>query len=219
MVFSGARAPIAALILAAPLLVLRLHVPQRPLSAWFSITAVLVASSSLALLANSWLAAVIAVFRRSVFGVTAGGGGSLYLADRDVIFLDAVRQFVAAPIGGIGLGSYRGPFGEEYPHNIILNYAVDGGVLPLLLMGAIAAIGVSRLFLTRVPEAYGSLCMSAYFFGGSFFAGSYYDARGMWLFLLLGLIPIWRIRVRRCFQRSGFASTLRDNRASSVAGR
>jgi hypothetical protein len=153
---------------------------------------------------NRWLryagiASVVVVFFWSSMGIAiltdfiasnltpqvGSEGPALYLADRDVIFADAWSRFLAQPLGGLGIGSYLGPWGEFYPHNLLLSLAVDGGVFAL--SGGVLLLGAGFLLAVRVrvAEARFAVAAALFFLCASLFAGAYYDARFVWVFLLL----------------------------------
>jgi O-antigen ligase len=117
----------------------------------------------------------------------AGAAGGVYLAGRDVIFADAWRQFSANALGGLGIGSYIGPFGEQYPHNLLLSYAIDAGAVALLCAVVAIGAGFRGLLGQRTAPAGAALSAATFFAVTSCFAGSYYDARFLWIFLLFGL--------------------------------
>lgn len=131
-----------------------------------------------------------------VFGGDAVRAPGIYLADRDVIFQNAWNHFMDNVFTGSGLGTYAGPFGELYPHNLVLNFAVDGGVVSLMLAVVMLATGLLRILRCNVPAALLCGALAVFFVVGSLFAGTYYDARSGWLFLLIGLLCIdewsWR---------------------------
>lgn len=195
MVLSGARAPGLALLCAVFLLSLRSMANRsRRLNSSLAFFAI-VGCALIALGISGSLTLILDVLEQSLF-VSRGGRTTIYLADRDVIFKDAWEQFLENPLGGVGLGNYVGPFGEAYPHNIVLSYIIDGGVAALLILLVIAGFAAWSLLTTVNPERYASLCMSLYFLICSLFAGSYYDARGAWVFLMASLVPVVRARVR-----------------------
>lgn len=113
--------------------------------------------------------------------------GQLYYADRDVIFRDAWTRFTASPWIGAGLGSYYGPFSEEYPHNLFLSFAVDGGLAPLVLASGCALLPFVGWMRSKSRESSFAYAAAFFFLVVSFFAGAYYDARWFWLFSLLGM--------------------------------
>lgn len=109
-----------------------------------------------------------------------GAPEAIYLADRDVIFKHAFSTAVQHPAAGLGVGSYRGPFGEEYPHNLLLTYAVDAGIVAVgLLLAFIVHFGW-RSLRARADWSVGAATAGMFLLVASLFAGSYYDARVFW---------------------------------------
>jgi O-antigen ligase len=116
----------------------------------------------------------------------------IYLASRDMIFADALQQFVNSAYGGLGLGVYRGPFGELYPHNMLLGYAVDAGFLGLTGLAISILWPLILLVRARARAANVAVTGALFFLLASLFAGSYYDARFVWVFMLLGMFFVYR---------------------------
>jgi O-antigen ligase len=134
--------------------------------------------------------AALVAFALSNINVTGGDASSagIYLADRDTIFLTAWDGFSSNILSGSGIGTYVGPFGELYPHNIALNFAVDGGIVSLVGFFLVVSWPVVRIIRTADAWAIGALSAGLFFLVASFFSGTYYDARFVWVFLLLGLL-------------------------------
>jgi O-antigen ligase len=118
----------------------------------------------------------------SIFGPPGGSGGAqgVYLADRDVIFSHALSTFMESPISGLGVGTYRGPFGEEYPHNLLLAYAVDAGIVAVLMFSGLLLCFAFLAFRARSPLEIFAVAFAVFTLVASMFAGSYYDARMFW---------------------------------------
>jgi O-antigen ligase len=121
-----------------------------------------------------------------------------YDSGRSAILVDAWRLFVEYPVAGAGLDGYFGAIGHlagfEYPHNLLLATAAEGGLIgfALLLLGlASAAI---QLFRRRPLEAntLGFALCGAFMFTAAMFSGDYYDSRFIWFFL--GLATIGALR-------------------------
>ncbi|MFI5892307.1 O-antigen ligase family protein [Actinoplanes sp. NPDC051513] len=120
-----------------------------------------------------------------------------YTSDRDVLYTKGFWLFLERPIVGVGVhGFYAvtnlGP-GEKYVHNLPLAVAVEGGAVGLLLLllafwgprHEYAAIPRARRPLEARVSAYSAI----FILGASFFSGDYYDARLLWIFLLLAAVP------------------------------
>ncbi|MCC7257962.1 MAG: hypothetical protein IT486_06290 [Gammaproteobacteria bacterium] len=132
----------------------------------------------------------------------------LYLADRDLIFSSAWQSFLDSFFTGAGLGSYTGPFGEIYPHNLLLNLADDAGIGAMVIFVVLLVWPVSRLVRSRDPLSVLALANAAFFFLVSMFAGTYYDSRFIWIFLLLGLLQIENGKGRPKFVVAGTDKSL-----------
>jgi len=118
-------------------------------------------------------------------------------AGRDVLYEKGLGLFLEQPIVGVGVhGFYAitdlGP-GEKYVHNLPLAVAAEGGAIGLLLL--LAALWALRRVYAEVPGRERTLSGRAaaycgiYILSASFFSGDYYDARLMWIFLLLAAVP------------------------------
>jgi len=95
---------------------------------------------------------------------------------------------------GVGLDGYYGLLGQysgtEYPHNLFLASAAEGGLLGVTLV-AVAVIALIRVALKRRP-----LSLNTLFAGlagilllvASQFSGNYYDSRMMWFFFVLAAV-------------------------------
>lgn len=133
-----------------------------------------------------------ALIRFALSNITASGNdassSAIYLADRDTIFLTAWESFLSNALSGGGIGTYVGPFGELYPHNLVLNFAVDGGIPGLAGVVVLLAWPVARIISTNNAWAIGALSAGLFFLIASLFSGTYYDARFIWIFFLLGLL-------------------------------
>lgn len=114
---------------------------------------------------------------------------NLYFADREFLFPMAWGIFLEHPICGAGLGGFEQITGYNYPHNLILNIAAEGGIIGLGLFGMVFLLLVVRWFHPRNMEHNISFYLGIFYFIASMFAGTYYDAKLMWLFFLLYMIP------------------------------
>lgn len=95
---------------------------------------------------------------------------------------------------GAGLDGYYGLIGQmvgyEYPHNLILASAAEGGLVAVVLLGlAWFAFGMSwRRERPRSLEVLFYRNAALFILVASMFSGSYYDSRLMWLFLGLAAL-------------------------------
>jgi O-antigen ligase len=135
-------------------------------------------------------------FIASVWSPSAFGTEEVYYADRDGIFLEAIGIVQDHPWTGLGLGTYvtgccgftGRSIGSVYPHNLALNVGVDLGIggLCLLTLLLLNVYGLTRFGGHPVQAAgAGVVILHACV---SMFAGSYYDARFVWILACLGIM-------------------------------
>jgi O-antigen ligase len=95
---------------------------------------------------------------------------------------------------GVGLDGYYGLLGQysgaEYPHNLFLASAAEGGLVGITLV-AVAIIALIKAALKRRPISVNTLF--AWLAGilllvASQFSGDYYDSRMMWFFFVLAAV-------------------------------
>jgi O-antigen ligase len=122
--------------------------------------------------------------------------GQGYASSRDVLFQMALRIFLQRPILGTGLNGFHTVtdlgFGERYVHNLPLSIAAEGGFVGLVLLlvawlglwHAYAAVPLRERSLEARVAAYCGIFIGA----ASLFSGDYYDARLMWILLLLAAV-------------------------------
>ena len=107
------------------------------------------------------------------------------------------RWLKSGTVAGSGLGTYLGPFGRTLAlDNLALNFAVDGRVLGLLGFVVVLYWPIQRIIRSRDSLALGALMSGLFFLVASLFAGTYYDARFMWVFLMLGMLCVDQPRVK-----------------------
>ncbi|KUL42100.1 hypothetical protein ADL15_02045 [Actinoplanes awajinensis subsp. mycoplanecinus] len=129
--------------------------------------------------------------------------GQGYASQRDVLFRMALQIFLQRPILGAGLNGFHTVsalgFGERYVHNLPLSIAAEGGSAGLVLLVA-AWVGLWRAYQSQ-PLAERSLEARTAAYCGIFigatclFSGDYYDARLMWILLLLAAVRPARARL------------------------
>jgi O-antigen ligase len=112
-----------------------------------------------------------------------------YDAQRLFFFASAVETFRDHPVWGIGLEGFRHTNElQEYVHNLILQIAVEGGLVGLVLLFA-ALLPVARAWSwSSSPEMRLAFSMGLFIFLAGMFSGSYYDARYMWIFFAIYLL-------------------------------
>jgi O-antigen ligase len=119
-----------------------------------------------------------------------------YTSGRSELFKYALHLFLQRPFLGTGVNGFSvvSSLGEydKYVHNLPLAVASEGGIVGLFLL--INAFVQLRHQFGRVPRAERSLEARAagycgVFVGGaSLFSGDYYDARLMWILLVLAAV-------------------------------
>lgn len=121
-----------------------------------------------------------------------------YTAGRESIASGAIDLFKSRPVTGVGLDGYYGLRGiyinAEYPHNLFLATAAEGGLVGVLFL--IAAVVAAMLIVRNErPLPLGVLFL---FLAGSYllvagqFSGDYYDSRLMWFFFVLSAVEARR---------------------------
>ncbi|MEV0895244.1 O-antigen ligase family protein [Actinoplanes sp. NPDC049802] len=133
--------------------------------------------------------------------------GQGYASSRDVLFQMAIRLFLQRPVLGSGVNGFHTVtdlgFGERYVHNLPLSIAAEGGFVGLALL-AVAWLGLWHAYAAlplpqRSLEARTAAYCGIFIGAASLFSGDYYDARLMWILLLLAAVrPARRpVRARR----------------------
>jgi O-antigen ligase len=190
MLASGSRAAVFALVPALLFLAwrrTRALVAARPRARWLTV-AIIFALPVVFFATPIGRPILLAFVVGNFVGDGAGESSSLYLADRDVIFMHAVQAFLDRPLLGQGIGTYIGPYGELYPHNMLLSYAVDAGSVSLLGCCLLIGWGFYRVLRGTSPIAGVVGAAAIFYFAASLFAGTFYDARFVWAFLLLAMV-------------------------------
>lgn len=89
---------------------------------------------------------------------------------------------------GVGIGGLQA-YGINYSHNIVLNFAAEGGALGLILLLLTALPLIFRLSRYRSLQTNVCLLLGLFYLLTSMFSGSYFDQRFMWLFFLFYMYP------------------------------
>jgi O-antigen ligase len=123
-----------------------------------------------------------------------------YDSGRSVIATRALQLFSKHVWFGTGLDGFfplQFPWPPaEYPHNLVLASATEGGVVGLvLLLGALAAGGLA-VYRRRPagPDAIGFSLAALLLFVASEFSGDYYDSRFLWFFVGLAVVAAGKHR-------------------------
>ena len=187
---SGSRGGIAALAITAGIALLAI----RPRPRWNRLAkpAGLLLVVSLMLVVT--VGRMIAGFVQSRFVEATVGQG--YTSDRDVLFAWALRLFWQHPLIGTGINGFHAIAdlgeGERYVHNLPLSVAAEGGFVGLFLLG-LAWFTLWHAYLRthrreRNPEARAAAYCGIYVGATSLFSGDYFDARLMWVLLVLAAV-------------------------------
>ncbi len=123
-------------------------------------------------------------------------------SSRDVLFGMALRIFLQRPILGTGLNGFTTVSGfglELYTHNLLLSIAAEGGAVGLALL-VLAWLGLWHAYVAMPPPERSLEARTAAYCGifigcTNLFSGDYYDARLMWILLLLASVHPARARV------------------------
>lgn len=113
-----------------------------------------------------------------------------YLAGRDIRMSAAWYLFLDRPWIGAGLNGFKSATGfPDYPHNLLLQVASEGGILGLipLLIGLVLLI--YRWFQPRSVEHDFVLAICLLYFVASQISGQIYDARFAWFYGLAYMLP------------------------------
>jgi O-antigen ligase len=117
-----------------------------------------------------------------------------YLSQRDVLFAYALRLFWQRPLFGTGINGFTANLGdaELYVHNLPLSIAAEGGFAGLTLLG-LAWFGLWHAYTRtpreqRSPEARTAAYCGVFIGVTSLFSGDYFDARLMWILLILAAV-------------------------------
>ncbi|GLW31724.1 O-antigen ligase family protein [Actinoplanes regularis] len=136
---------------------------------------------------------IIAGFVQQRFiDATVGKG---YASERDVLFELAIQIFLQHPLLGTGLNGFTtvsGLSSELYVHNLPLSIAAEGGLVGLALL-VLAWLSLWHAYIAVSPRDRSLEARTAAYCGifigtTNLFSGDYYDARLMWIMLLLAAV-------------------------------
>ncbi|MBB2944351.1 O-antigen ligase [Actinoplanes lutulentus] len=187
---SGSRGGLAAIAITGVIAIVAI----RPKLRWNRVAKPLGFLVVLSIMVALTAGPVIADFVQTRFVDATVGQG--YTSDRDVLFAWALRLFWQRPLFGTGINGFHAIAnlgeGERYVHNLPLSVAAEGGFVGLTLLG-LAWFGLWHAYI-RTPRAQRSseARTSAYcgiFIGATcLFSGDYFDARIMWIMLVLAAV-------------------------------
>lgn len=117
-----------------------------------------------------------------------------YTTRRDILFDTAWYMFESKPILGNGLYAFAIQGGTEvdYPHNLFLEAASEGGLVALSLLLTALVIISFKVRSLRSLEQQAMWSLGILYFIASQFSGSLYDTRFMWVFWAICLTAIHR---------------------------
>ena len=187
---SGSRGGLAALAITAVIALIAI----RPRPRWDKLAKpvglLVVLSIMVALTAGPMIAGFV---QNRFLEATVGQG---YTSDRDVLFAWALRLFWQRPLFGTGINGFHAIAnlgeGERYVHNLPLSVAAEGGFAGLTLLG-LAWFTLWHAYLRawradRSPEARTAAYCGIFIGATSLFSGDYFDARLMWILLVLAAV-------------------------------
>ncbi|GAA4947310.1 O-antigen ligase family protein [Actinoplanes utahensis] len=189
-VASGSRGGMAALAITGVIALIAI----RPRPRWERIARPAGLLVLLSLMVIVTAGPMIAGFVQSRFIEATVGQG--YTSDRDVLFAWALRLFWQHPLLGTGINGFHAIAdlgeGERYVHNLPLSVAAEGGFVGMFLLGlawftlwhAYLRAQRRRPCLSARTAAYCGIFIGA----TSLFSGDYFDARLMWILLVLAAI-------------------------------
>lgn len=132
-------------------------------------------------------------------GMVRGGELSGTAAVRAGKYSDAVQFWSERPLVGHGVGAWplltRGQDLPRYPHNIFMELLVEGGLVALILYGALVLVAFRSLTLDRLRVDPLCVCATMLFFNtfiNSLVSSDLAGNRAM--FLVLGLLVIFAYR-------------------------
>lgn len=122
-----------------------------------------------------------------------------YSSGRSDISSQCIELFRNNPIAGVGIDGYwalKGFLsGYQYPHNIVLGAAAEGGIISVALLLLAAAVGFVRGMRPSAGVIANMPAMSALFIlAASQFSGYWYDTRFLWFFLAFAAESLSRVK-------------------------
>lgn len=117
--------------------------------------------------------------------------GNLYLSTRDEFLWNAWETIKTNPFWGVGLDGYRQIFGGyfTYPHNLFLQVQAEGGIIATMLLLSALLTTAIRWWLRKTLEAKVAFGLAIMYLLASQLSGGIYDARCVWFFLALYMLP------------------------------
>jgi O-antigen ligase len=136
-----------------------------------------------------------------------------YLSGRDDLWLDALEMMRDRPMFGLGLDGFRAN-SWNYPHNIFLEVAVEGGAVGLLLLLNIPRAWLRHVSRAREPVSRTYLAALALTFVAAQTSGDLFDSRGVFLLVALSL-PVAGLAARKALSSDLRPAALKPHRTKS----
>lgn len=117
-----------------------------------------------------------------------------HTAGRTSLYAGAWEAIRENPIFGFGLDYFQtlNIRDHTYPHNLLLEIGVEGGVIGLTLFFLVLGWALITFFKKRNEIDVLSCCLFIFFLINSQFSGDIYDNRGVFLFLLFLSFPLMK---------------------------
>lgn len=125
---------------------------------------------------------VKSVFERRVMGLLID---RVHFAGRDDLYMVSLEAIQENLLFGLGLGGYEAIGISNYPHNIILELMLDGGLMLAWMMLAFAYMSIKV-----VIRGHGSIIafVCGYMLCVQMFSGDYYDFRYFFVYLIVASV-------------------------------
>ncbi|MBK5283687.1 MAG: O-antigen ligase family protein [Nitrospiraceae bacterium] len=111
-----------------------------------------------------------------------------YTSGRGDLLSSAMAIYDAHPLFGDGMRAFATEYGQGfvYPHNLFAQVAAESGTLGLLLLVVLLLKSVRFVFKYRASDTTRCLAAAgAVIFTSAMFSGDYYDARFLWIFIVV----------------------------------
>lgn len=122
--------------------------------------------------------------------------GDSSIAVRIQLIRASLSLIAKAPFG-VGWGNFANAaranglpvsVSQPYPHNVLLEVAVEAGVVPLIALFAVTVIALRSLHrLSSTPHGTAAFALAIYFVGNSLVSGDITSNRAMWCFIGIGV--------------------------------
>lgn len=181
VLLSGSRGAMLALFFSVIVYLSLRQVDRRVIRSLLAVGMV----GALVALATQFGELAVAVFRdRFLIGLLV----EQYFTHRDVLLLKSIRAGLQYPIGGLGLAGFEqvsAPGG--YPHNLFAEALAEGGIPGLILLCVPLFRYVGRWRRSMGPGDYLTVAGLALLGFSSSISGDLFDARGVFLLLLMAV--------------------------------